>query len=212
MTTTSVNVKEQSKWNRLPDSEAINRTIEAAKSRGIKAELASDRAEALKLVISKIPEGSEVMTGSSKTLEEIGLQEILGFGTLWKNVRAGILAEKDPAKQRELRKRATMASYFLGSVHAVAETGEVVIASGSGSQLPAYAYSADNVIWVAGTQKIVRNLDEGLKRVREHSLPLEDARMKSLGARGSIVGKILIFEFERGRNISLILVNEKLGF
>lgn len=102
---------------------------------------------------------------------------------------------------------------FFGSVHAVAETGELVVASASGSQIPSYAFSSDNIIWIVGAQKIVPNLEQGLKRVREHSLPLEDKRMKSIGYPGSTIGKILIFEREiMPRKVTLIFVNEKLGF
>lgn len=154
------------------------------------------------------------MTGGSTTLEQIGFVELLKSGKHpWKNLKDEIFAEKDSAKQAELRKKSVTSEYFLGSVHAVAETGEVVVASASGSQIPSYAFSSDNVIWIVGTQKIVPNLEQGLKRVREHSLPLDDKRMKSIGYPGITIGKILIFEREiMQRKITLIFVNEKLGF
>lgn len=125
------------------------------------------------------------------------------------------MSEKDPAKQRSLRVKATGAEYFIGSVQAVAETGEIVVASASGSQIPAYAFNARNVVWVVGAQKTVRSLEEALRRVRDYALPLETARMKSQGFPGSMIGKILILEREPlqfGRNLTMILVNEKLGF
>jgi hypothetical protein len=80
--------------------------------------------------------------------------------------------------------------------------------------LSSYAYSSKNVIWVAGTQKIVLDVEEGMKRIREYCLPLEDARMKGAGFKGSAIGKILIFERETlpYRKITLFFVNEKLGF
>ena len=125
-----------------------------------------------------------------------------------------IVKEKDPLKQMELRKRSITAEYFLGSVHAVTQSGEVIIASNTGSQLPSYAFSSNNVVWVVGAQKIVLNLEEGMRRVREYCLPLEDKRMKQAGFVGSAIGKILIFEREAmpDRKITLIFVNEKLGF
>jgi len=70
------------------------------------------------------------------------------------------------------------------------------------------------VIWVVGTQKIVPTLDAAIKRVREYSLPREDERMKSLGALGSRITKLLIIESEPPfvqRNVNLILVNQLLG-
>jgi hypothetical protein len=106
------------------------------------------------------------------------------------------------------------ADYFLGSVLAITEDGQLVVASGSGSQLPAYIYTSDHIIWVAGTHKIVPTLDAGFQRVHEHSYPLEDQRQKSLGNPGSTIGKILVFEREinPARQLTLVLVNEVLGF
>ena len=115
-----------------------------------------------------------------------------------------------------LRKLATLADYFLGSVHAIAETGEIIIASATGSQLAPYAYSSSHVIWVAGAQKIVPTLEDGFRRVREHILPHEDQRMKKAYGEnaGSFIGKLLVFEREAPylhRSVTLILVNQQVG-
>ena len=107
-----------------------------------------------------------------------------------------------------------MVDYFIGSVHAVAETGELVIASRSGSQLAGYVYSARNVIWVIGAQKITANLETAIQRVRDHSLPLESSRIRQAGStEDSQIGKLLIFENERqaGRVLAII-VKANLGF
>jgi hypothetical protein len=204
------------KWERLPSQETVGRTVSALKSRGINAEFVPNRQEALELVTRMIPEGVELMTASSKTLDEIGFLALLKSGKhQWTSLNDIVYAEKDPAKRAELRRRTINVDYFLGSVHAITETGETIVASASGSQIPSYAFTSKNVIWVAGTQKIVPNLEEGLRRVREHSLNLESARMKSLGFPGSTIAKILIVEREPaqlGRKVSMILVNEKLGF
>jgi len=131
------------------------------------------------------------MTGSSTTLNQIGFTDLLISGKHpWKNWKDIILSEKDRAKQMELRRKSIMSEYFLGSVHAIAETGEMVIASASGSQLPAYIFTSNNVIWVAGTQKIVPALPDAIKRVEQYVFPLEDARMKKDGAAGSTIGKL----------------------
>lgn len=156
------------------------------------------------------------MNGSSRTLEEIGFVDYLKSGTHgWKNLHEEILAETDPMKKSVLRKQAVLSDYYLGSVHAVAETGEFVIASNSGSQLPHIVFASPNLIFVVGTQKIMPALDAALARVREYVLPLEDAHMKSLGMPGSAISKLLIFERENvfmKRKVSVIFVNEKLGF
>ena len=200
-------------WAEPADERTVLDTIDALKARGISSELVADKANAATAMTRLIPDGAEVMTGSSRTLEEIGFVELLKSGShSWKSMKATIQAEKDPSKQMELRRKATLSQFFMGSVHAVAMTGEVITASGGGSQLAPYAYTAEKVIWVVGTQKIVRTLEDGMKRVREYSLPLEDARMKGLGYPGSAIGKILIVERERTGRIHLIFVNESVGF
>lgn len=202
-------------YNKLASEESIKRTMKELKGRSIDAEFVKTREDALKRLIELIPEGSEIMTGGSTTLEEIGLVDLLkSKGHKWNNLKDKILAEKNPEKQNELRKMSITSEYFIGSVHAVAETGEVLVASASGSQIPAYSFSSDNVIWIVGAQKIVPTMEDAFKRVREHSLPLEDKRMKSIGYSGSTIGKLLIFEREilPNRKIRLIFVNEKLGF
>jgi L-lactate utilization protein LutC len=123
--------------------------------------------------------------------------------------------EKDPAKQAVLRKQSVLADTFLGSVHAISETGELVIASATGSQLPSYAFTSNQVIWVAGAQKIASSLDDAINRVRQYVFPLENERMKSVGAPGSVMGKLLIIENEvpfLQRKVTLVLVKEVLGF
>jgi len=213
MTMESPTSRQQAEWTRPADEDTVSATMEALKARGISSELVPDRAQALEAVRRAIPDGAEVMTGSSKTLDEIGFIGLLKSGDhKWKNLKAAVQAEADPSKQMELRRKAALSQYFVGSVHAVAKTGEVVTASGGGSQLASYAYTSQNVVWVAGTQKIVPTLEDGLRRVREHSLPLEDRRMKSLGYPGSAIGKLLVVERERPGRIHLVFVNESIGF
>ncbi len=202
----------------LPTKERIGKVLDAVNLRGVKAQLAETREKALEMVKSMIPDGADVMTGASITLQQIGFEDLLVSGKHpWHNLKEGILAEKDMAKQATLRKQGTLSEYFLGSVHAITEAGEIVIASATGSQLPAYAFSSSNVIWVAGAQKITPSMEMALKRIREYIVPLEDQHMKQLyGPKAAtMIGKILIFERESPvihRNLNLILVNEVLGF
>ncbi|HTW96225.1 MAG TPA: lactate utilization protein [Candidatus Methylomirabilis sp.] len=199
----------------LASRESIIKTMAALKERNISAQLVDDKNEALAAVKKLLPDGAEIMTGGSTTLEQIGFVDILKSGTHpWQSYKDKIFAEKDPVKQAQLRRLSCLAEYFLGSAHAVTEQGEILVASHTGSQLPAYVFTSNNVIWVVGAQKIVPNLEEGMKRVREYCLPREDQRQKSIGNAGSSIGKLLIFERENlpSRRINLIFVNEILGF
>ena len=203
-------------YEALPSEETITKTAEAVKQRGIEVIIVNNREEALAKVKELIPEGATVMNGSSTTLDEIGFVDYLKSGNHgWKNLHEEVLREKDPAKQAIFRKEAVLSDYYLGSVHAVAETGQLVIASNSGSQLPHIVFTSPNLVFVVGTQKLAPNLDVALSRIREYVLPLEDKRMKDVGMGGSAISKLLIFEREpafMGRKVHVIFVNEKLGF
>lgn len=202
-------------YERLAGDETIKKTVASLKERNINTIVVSTRAEALEKIKELIPAGAGVMNGSSLTLQEIGFVDYLKWGNhKWENIHENILKEKDPTKQTELRKQSILATCFLGSVHAITEEGQVIIASASGSQIPSYSFSSDNVIWVAGTQKIVPDLESAMKRLNEYVIPLENKRMQGAGYPGTTLGRILIFEREimPNRHITLILVKEKLGF
>jgi L-lactate utilization protein LutC len=203
-------------YTTLPNLESLNKTVDSLKAKNFIPVVVANRADALAKIRELIPAGESINNGSSRTLEEIGFIDLLKSNDQpWDNLHAKILSEADPAKQAELRKQALFANYYLGSVHAVTENGELVIASASGSQLPHIAFTSPNLIFVVGAQKIVPNLDTALARVRDYVYPLEDARIKSTGAAGSVLSKILIVETEPAfmkRNVHVILVNELLGF
>ncbi|OHA64274.1 MAG: hypothetical protein A2842_01800 [Candidatus Wildermuthbacteria bacterium RIFCSPHIGHO2_01_FULL_48_25] len=203
-------------YEALAEKEVVERVIGALAERGVTAELVNNRAEALERLKALIPKSASIMNGSSRTLEEIGFVDYVKSGKhSWNNLHQAILDEKDPQKQSELRKQSVLSDYYLGSVHGVAETGEMVIASNSGSQLPHIVFTSPNLLFVVGTQKIVPNLEAAIRRVREYVLPREDKHMKSMGASGSAISKLLIFEKEPDfmkRTVRVIFVQEKLGF
>ncbi len=203
-------------YDQLASAETVQKTAEAIRARGIKVEIVDTKEQALEKVKAMIPQGVSVNNGSSTTLQEIGFVDYLKAGQHgWNNLHAAILAETDPAKQAALRQQSVFADYFLASVHGISQNGEIVVASASGSQLPSDIFTSKHVIWVAGTQKIVPTLADALDRLRTYVYPLEDARMKSTGAAGTSLSKICIFEQEPAfmqREVTLILVNEKLGF
>ncbi len=202
-------------YKKIAEDSVIKKTVDALKARNIRAVVVNTKEEALEEIKKLIPNGAAVMNGSSITLGEIGFVEYLKEGKHgWNNVHAHILNEKDKVKQARLRKESVFADYFLGSVHAITEAGQLVIASASGSQIPSYAFTSDNVVWVAGTQKIVPTLDAAMARIRDHVVPLEDARMKSASYPGTVWARTLIIEREimPNRHLTLILVKEKLGF
>lgn len=203
-------------FNVLAAKEVIEKTEKSLTEHGFLPEFVETGADALARIKELVPKGASIMNGSSRTLEEIGFIDYLKGGTHgWDNLHKNILEEKDPDKQAILRKHSVLSDYFVNSVHAISETGELVIASNSGSQLPHLTFTSGNIILVVGVQKITATLDEALTRLNEYVFPLEDARMKSVGMGGSFISKLLILNREpsfMGRKVHIILVNEKLGF
>jgi len=203
-------------YETLATQEMIQKTMAALTERGHLPELLATRADALARIKELIPANASVMNGASRTLDEIGFIDYLKEGTHgWNNLHAAIIAEKDPAKQSALRKQSVISDFYLGSAHAIAETGEIVVASNSGSQLPHLVFTSQNLILVVGAQKIEPSLEVALARLKEYVLPLEDDRMKSVGMGGSFISKLLIIEKEQpfmGRKSHILFVNESLGF
>lgn len=202
-------------WNNLPSDEIINKTVSALKANGMDVVVVSSGAEAKTTVLSLIPEKAEVMTMTSVTLDSIGIPHELDSSGRFDSVRSKF-AKMDRATQgAEMQKLGAAPAWVVGSVHAITTDGQVVVASNTGSQLPAYAYSSSRVVWVVGAQKLVEGgLPEAMKRVYEHVLPLESERAKkAYGVPGSFVSKLLIVnkEVQPGR-ITVVIVKESLGF
>jgi len=202
------------KWSQLASKESIETTIAVLKSHNVEAILVENGEAAKKKVLEMLPEGAEVMTMSSTTLQQIGLVEEIENSPKYDVVKKKLSAMDRATQSREMQRIGAAPEWAIGSVHAVTEDGHAMIASNTGSQLPAYAYGAGHVIWVVGTQKIVKNIDEGMKRIFEHSLPLESERThKAYGVPGSAVNKVLLVNNEvQSQRITMILVNKVLGF
>ncbi len=199
------------KYDQIPSQEIINKTAEALRRSGIEVFVVENAAEARQKALELLPPGVEVMTMSSQTLETTGIAKEVNESGGYKPVREKLLDKQIPAQDK--KKYGAAPAFALGSVHAVTQEGQLLIASNTGSQLPAYAYGAGHVIWVVGAQKIVKDREDGFKRIYEYVLPLEDARARKAYGMGSNVSKVLIVnkEIESGR-LKLILVKEKLGF
>lgn len=182
--------------------------------RGFHALQVATRADALRTVLDLMPSGSRGAHGGSTTLQQIGLVDLLTRGERgYQYADTQWLAEADPRKRTRLRGQLSLgADYFLGSVQAIAETGEVVGSDVGGSRQAFYVFSPPHVIRVAGINKIVPTLDAAIRRVREVALPREDQRGKSTGGAGSFVGKLVIYERERPGRVTAILIGEALGY
>lgn len=201
-------------WNELPTTEVVAATAAQLQEHGMTVEVLATKAAALARLKDLIPSGAEVMTGSSTTLNQIGFTEYLESGKHdWKNLHSLIVAENDDATRNTLRRKAVTAEYFIASANALTEDGKIVSVDATGSRVVALPYAAEKVILVVSTQKITKDLEVAMQRIRDHVFPLEDKRMQDAYGMGSNLSKWVILEkeFVPGR-ITILLVEEALGF
>lgn len=188
-------------------------TVKALQERNINVTVVKTGAEARETVLGMLPGGADVAWGTSTTLHQIGLIDALEHGEYRLRHRE-VTAENDAERRHALRRQASTAHYFLGSVNALAETGEIVCADRSGSRVGGYAYGAGKVILVASAQKIAPDLTGALERLHKVVVPQEDQRIKASGGSGTRIGKLLVIEFEGNpERIHLVLItDEAYGF
>ncbi len=202
-------------WDNLAEEASISKTVEALKKNGVEAMVVENGVEAKKKVFEMLPEGAEVMNMSSVTLDTIGVSEEIISNEKYKAVKNELSKMDRNTHGMEMQKLGSAPEWSVGSVHAVTEDGKVIIASNTGSQLPAYAYGSAHVILVIGSQKIVKNMDDAMKRIYDYVLPLESVRLNKAYniSSGSYVSKVLIINREiNPERVKVIFVKEKLGF
>jgi hypothetical protein len=202
-----------SRFASLADDASVTRTAAALEANGITVVRAANAAEAKRVVLDLIPNGSQVHHGASQSLDVSGIAEEIESSGRYDPVRPRMFSMDRETQADEIRRLTASPDVMLGSVHAVTETGSLVAASASGSQLGPYAAGAGKVILVVGTQKIVSDLGEANRRIDEYAFPLEDARAQAAYGVHSGVNKLLIInrEWMPGRT-TVVLVDEALGF
>jgi hypothetical protein len=197
----------------LSSTDRIAAVAEALEHNGILAFVVESGAEARQTVASLIPQGAEVFNNTSRTLETIGVADDIERSGRYEPLRVRLFQMDREMQAREMRILAASPDYVVGSVHAVTETGSLLIASASGSQLGPIVSGAAHVILVIGGQKIVPDLEAGIRRIVEYSLPLEDRRAREAYGVASGVNNILIINRTVAPDrITAILVHEALGF
>ena len=207
------NVVSPKVFSEIVSDEQIARTAQALEANGIKTLIAESAEDAKRLFFELVPEESEVFLGASVTLETLGIQEEVDKSGRFDALRPKMFAMNRETQGREIRKLIGAPDYAAGSVHAVTEDGHVLIASNTGSQLGPYASGAGKIVWVVGAQKLVKDLNEGMKRIEEYVVPLEEEHMQSLYKVSTAVSKLLIINREiRPGRITMIIVKESIGF
>jgi hypothetical protein len=191
--------------------ERLERVAAALERHNIEAVIVDTGEEARQRILALLPEGAEVHWGLSRTLDDIGLTPELLSGR-YDALRPRYLAMDRATQGREIRKLIAAPDVMLGSVQAITDEGALVVVSYGGMQIGPYASGAGRVILVVGSQKIVADLEEGLRRAREHVMPYEDQRLRAqLRVPTSLAKLLVLFEEPRPGRTTVFLVREPVG-
>jgi predicted RNA-binding protein with PIN domain len=192
--------------------DALEQVAGVLRSHNIEAIVVATADEARDAVLALIPEGAEVHSGKSKTLEDVGLYRELVESGRYDALRPRMFAMDRQTQGREIRKLVAAPDVMLGSVAALTADGILVAASATGSQLGPYAAGAGRLILVVGAQKLVPDLEAAMRRVHEVVQPWENEQVRArLGVDTILAKALLIFaEWQPGRT-TVVLVREPVG-
>lgn len=194
-------------------AQRLERVVAALRANNFAVEILDDAAAARTRIKDLIPEGASVFTGASETLRLSGIEEDINNSGRYDAVRTRTLAMDRATQMGEILRLLASPDVIVGSVAAVTETGSLVVASASGSQLSGYACGAGQAIWIVGAQKVVPDLSTALRRIENHCLPLENERAMKVYGKPSAVNRVLILNAEPhpGRG-TVLLLREAIGF
>jgi hypothetical protein len=203
----------EAEFSPLASNEQLRAVAGALEQNGITSTVVDSAEEARMAVRSILPVGAEVYNNTSRTLEVIGVAEDIEQSGQYQPLRPRLYQMDREMQGREMRQLSASPDWVVGSVHALTQEGSLLVASASGSQLGPIASGAGHVILVIGAQKIVPDLNTGLRRIYEYCFPLEDRRARQAYGVPSGVNNVLVVNkaIAPGR-ITAILVNEPLGF
>lgn len=204
----------------------VERTLEALKKNGFEALYAPTREEAVSKVLDFVARGAVVGLGGSVTLRELGLPDILRsrgheVADHWEAGRRGATSDE----VLEIRRKHINSDVFITSTNAVTENGELINTDGGGQRVAAMIFGPKRVVVVAGVNKIVGDLKEGLDRVRNVASPM-NARRLNRNTPCVVTGvcsdcdspdricnaTTIIHKKMRNTDTAIILVGEKLGY
>jgi len=195
-----------------PASEAtLEALAERLRARNFEVVILDDGAAAKAEVLARVPEGSEVHTGKSKTLEDIGIFQEFMENEKYDFIRRRTLKMDRKTQLDEMRKAGAAPDIMVNSAHAVTEAGQIVMTSATGSQIGPIASGAGKLILVIGSQKVVPDLDTAFRRIEDYVIPYEEDRLNV--AHGvAKMNRTLILEGDHtpGRT-TIILVRTPIG-
>ena len=195
--------------------------VENLKSRHFEAYYCDSKEEALEKVLSFIPEGSSVGWGGAMSAQQVGVMEALAAGN-YKVIDRDLA--QSPEEREQLMRDCLGADFFLTGANAISMDGQMVNIDGYGNRCAAIIYGPQNVIVIAGMNKVTDDLDSAITRARTVAAPMNQQRFckdvpctvtgtcSDCKSADCICNQMLITRHGRaGGRIKFIIVGENLG-
>ncbi len=151
------------------------KVAEALNKRFFEAYYFSDRESGLQKVLELIPQNHVVSWGGTSTVDELGIKDAL-------RQRGQAVIDRDTAKdaqeRKEMLKKALTCDTFLMSSNAISSDGELVNIDGTGNRVAALCFGPDQVVVVAGMNKVAGDLDDAMGRARQVAAPINAQRFQ----------------------------------
>ena len=195
--------------------------VKALQKRHFEAYYCATKEEALKQVLSLLPEGSTVGWGGAVSAAQVGVQEAVHAGNYNVIDRDQF---SDPAEKLRCMRECFNADYFITGANAISLDGQMVNIDGNGNRVGMIVYGPKYIVVVAGMNKVCATLEDAIRRARTIAAPLNQQRFlldnpctctgvcADCTSESSICNQILITRHCRpaGR-IKFVLVGEELG-
>ncbi len=203
----------------------IKRTIQALEKNGMPAQYAPTKEDAVKAVGQLLTPGDVISCGGSVTLRESGVRELMLSGQY-------DFLDREQQPPEEVYLKTFGADVFLTSANAITEAGELYNVDGRGNRTAALIYGPKKVVVVAGVNKIVRDLDAAIYRVKDIAAPpnaMRQGKGTPCGQLGRCAGcgggmtagcaheermccHYVVTAYQRTKRIYVVLVGEELGY
>lgn len=149
------------------------KVVEALKKRHFEAYYISDSKNVASKVLELIPAEHSVSWGGATTVDQLGIKKVLadkGYTIIDRDTA------KTPEEREELMHKALMCDTFLMSSNAITEDGELFNIDGKGNRVAALCYGPKNILIIAGTNKIVPDMEAAYDKVRSYTAPVNAMR------------------------------------
>lgn len=155
--------------------ETISKTIiQNLEKRGMEGYYFPTHEECRKAILEQIPKGSTIAWGGSETIKDIDLLSAFSEDDYQLIDR---LQAKTPEEGRVLYGQIVLSDYFFMSTNAITVEGELVNVDGSGNRVACLIHGPKHVYVLVGMNKIVKNTESAILRVRNQAAPPNAKRL-----------------------------------